>query len=356
MHDPDVCIAGAGIIGLSLALELHHQGARVTVLERDTALSHASVAAAGMLAANDPENPSQLQPLSNLSVALYPDFLARIEDLCGIAVPFQTSRTFQAHSSYTSALTRPSHLTPGSHHFRLLAEHSVDPRQLAAALLTAARETTIRLLEHTTLHSAAESSRSLRLETSAGEIASSQLVHTQGAWSFAPVTPRKGQMLTVALPAELDLRDVIRTPEIYIVPRTRGPRAGNALIGATVEENGFDTATHPADLDDLRAAAAELIPALADTTRCPAIDRWAGLRPATPDSLPILGRVAESTRQFIATGHYRNGILLAPATAHVLAQILEGGPTDVDLSPFSLQRFAQNGKIAHERRYSPTPS
>jgi glycine oxidase len=356
MHYADVCIAGAGIIGLSLALELHHRGARVTVLERDTALSHASIAAAGMLAAHDPENPSQLQPLSDLSVARYPDFLACIGDQSGIAVPFQTSRTFQAHSSYTSDLTLPPHLTSGSHHFRLLDEHSVDPRQLAAALLAAVRNTTIRLLEHFTLHSAAESSQGMRLETSMGEIASSQLVHTQGAWSFAPVTPRKGQMLVIALPPELALRDVIRTPEIYIVPRTQGPRAGHALIGATVEENGFNVATYSTDLDQLRTAAAELLPVLADIKRCPTVDQWAGLRPATPDSLPILGRVAESTRQFIATGHYRNGILLAPATAYVLAQVVGGEPTDVDLAPFSQQRFTQNGKIAHNRRYSPTPS
>ena len=356
MHDPDVCIAGAGIIGLSLALELHHRGARVTVLERNTALSQASIAAAGMLAANDPENPSELQPLSNLSVALYPGFLRRIENLSGMSAPFQTSKTFQAHHSYAPNLTLPPHLTTGSHHFRLLDEHSVDPRQLAAALLAAVRSTTIRLLEHTMLHSATESPQGMRLDTSAGEIETNQLVYTQGAWSFAPVTPRKGQMLTIALPAQFALRNVIRTPEIYIVPRTQGPRAGNALIGATVEESGFDTATHTVDLDQLRAAAAELLPALADKTLCPAVDQWAGLRPATPDGLPILGPVADSSRRVIATGHYRNGILLAPATAHVLARILEGEPASIDLSPFSLQRFTQNGKIAHESRYSPIPS
>jgi glycine oxidase len=337
----DICITGAGIIGLSLALELQRRGASVIVLDRDAALSHASTAAAGMLAANDPENPAELKPLSALSVALYPKFLSELESLSGIAVPFQTSRTLQSHSSYTSELRSGilPELTPGDHHFAPLEENSIDPRQLAAALLAAVRNTSIKVLEHTTLRNTIDTGHGLRLETSGIPLDTQRLVHTTGAWSIAPVTPRKGQMLSVLLPESLPLRDVVRTPEIYIVPRTHGPRAGHALIGATVEEAGFDTATHIADLRHLRSLAAQLLPLLGDEVLCPTVDHWAGLRPATPDALPLLGPHPSAPGQFIATGHYRNGILLAPATAHVMAQLLCDGRTIVDLSSFSPARF-----------------
>ena len=337
----DICIVGAGIIGLSLALELHHRGARVTVLERDTALSHASTMAAGMLAAYDPENPSELQPLSELSAALYPEFLRQIEDFSGMAVPLQTSRTFQAHPSYTHnvAATLLPQIIPGTQRFTILEEHSVDPRQLAAALLASVRNTVIDLREHIELRTTSEASYGIHLDTSAGPIDTSCLVQTQGAWSIAPITPRKGQMLSVTLPASLPLQDVIRTPKIYIVPRTQGPRAGQALIGATVEEAGFDTTTNASDLARLRALAAQILPQLADERTCPTVDSWAGLRPATPDALPLLGRLHRDSNQFIASGHYRNGILLAPATAHVMAQYMTGQETSVDLTAFSPNRF-----------------
>lgn len=352
---PDVCIIGAGIIGLSLGLELHHLGAHVTILERDIALSHASTAAAGMLAAYDPENPPQLQPLSELSVALYPEFLRQLQDFSGIDVPFQTSRTLQAHPSYTHALapTLLPQLTPGRHRFNVLEEHSVDPRQLAAALLASIRNTVIDLREHTELHTISEASYGIHLDTSTGPLDTSYLIYTQGAWSSAPVTPRKGQMLSIALPDTFPLQDVIRTPEIYIVPRTQGPRAGQAVIGATVEEAGFDITTTLSDLAHLRSLAAELLPQFAHETLYPTVDQWAGLRPATPDALPLLGRLNPASNQFIATGHYRNGILLAPATAHVMAQLLLGYPLPIDLMSFSPDRFSKGERIAHRHRYSP---
>jgi glycine oxidase len=341
MPNYDICIAGAGIIGLSLALELNRRGASVVVLDRDAALSHASIAAAGMLAANDPENPAELKPLSDLSVALYPKFLSQIESLSGVAVPFQTSRTLQSHPSYPRLLNSDvfPELTAGAHHFAMLEENSIDPRQLATALLAAVRNTSIKLLEHTALLTTTTTGHDLSLETSNGPLDVQRLVHTTGAWSIAPVTPRKGQMLSVLLPESLPLKDVIRTPEIYIVPRIHGPRAGHALIGATVEEAGFDTATHPTDLRHLRSLAAQLIPFLGDELLCPTVDHWAGLRPATPDALPLLGPHPSAPDHFIATGHYRNGILLAPATAHLMAQLLCDEHTTLDLSSFSPTRF-----------------
>jgi len=148
-------------------------------------------------------------------------------------------------------------------------------------------------------------------------------------------------MLRVQLPPGLQgLREVHRSDEIYIVPRTLGPQAGTALIGATIEDAGFDTSTHPRDLTHLRALAANLLPALADESSAPQLEAWAGLRPHTPDRLPLLGPVEPGSRHFLATGHYRNGILLAPATAVILADLIEAKPSNLDLTSFSPSRFA----------------
>jgi glycine oxidase len=320
---PQILIAGAGIIGLALALELHTRGFQVMVIERNVALRQASFAAAGMLAAEDPHNPPALLPLSRLSRSLYPAFLHRVESLSGLSVPFQTDTTIQ-------------YMPDGS--TQQLAEHSLDPRQLATALLAAVRSTSIELQEHTELRITAEDSPSrLRIETGHGIVTPDILVGTQGAWALPSARPAKGQMLRVQLPATLPLRQVHRSEHIYIVPRTQGPQRGTALIGATVEDVGFDTSIHPSGLAHLRALAAELLPRLGDETAAPQVEAWAGLRPATADSLPLLG--ATSTAQFIATGHFRNGILLAPATAAVMADLIEGKQPAVDLAPFSPARF-----------------
>ena len=304
---PDVLIAGAGIIGLSLALELHARGAHVTVVERDSALAHASTAAAGMLAVHDPHNPPALLPLSLMSASLYRSLLARIESLSNIVVPFQTSLTHQ-------------YFPDGSKH--ILAENSLDPRQLAAALLAAIRATTIDLREHTPFAPHTQPTGTTIL--------------TLGAWS-PHVTPRKGQMLRVQLPSALNLTEVHRSHDIYIVPRTLGPQAGTALIGSTIEDAGFDTSTSLATLASLRTLAAKLIPAFADESTTPTLEAWAGLRPATPDGLPLLGQLAPNL--FIATGHFRNGILLAPATAVILADLLESKSPTLNLTPFTPTRF-----------------
>lgn len=321
----DILIVGAGIIGLSLALELNARGAQVTILERDTALSHASTAAAGMLAVDDPYNPSALLPLSRLSNSLYPGFLARIESLSGIAVHFQTDTTLQ-------------HLAGGT--TTRLAEHSLDPRQLAAALLAAVRATSIDLREHTESHIIAQSNHpQLRVETTSGNFTPARLIQTRGAWHDPNVRPVKGQMLRVQLPQNLQLREVHRGEHIYIVPRTHGPQAGTALIGATVEDAGFDLSLHSFDLAHLRQLAAQWLPPLGSEDEAPQVEAWSGLRPTTADELPLLGAIAPRSTHFLATGHFRNGILLAPATAVVLADLLENKSPSVDLAPFAPDRF-----------------
>jgi glycine oxidase len=344
MQHSDICIAGAGIIGLSLALELQHRGARIIVLEQNTPLGEASTAAAGMLAAADPDNPPQLRPLSDLSIALYPTFLQRLHDLSGIAVPFHTSSTLQALPAHVTdaadVLTAEElhrilpQLTPGSRRFLRLDEHSLDPRQLAAALLAAVRATDIDLRTQTKMLSATSFPDAVEIGTAAGVFRAAQFIDCTGAWA-AGIAPRKGQMLAVALPPDLPLRTVVRTPDVYIVPRAAGPTPTRAIIGATVEDSGFDKVVRPADIQKLHALAASLLPQL---VRAPILENWAGLRPGTPDSLPLLGPSPAGPNQFIAAGHYRNGILLAPATAHIMAQVLSRENPAINLKPFSPSR------------------
>jgi glycine oxidase len=354
MQHPDFCIAGAGIIGLSLALELHRRGATVTVLDQGDPLAQASTAAAGMLAANDPENPPQLQPLSNLSLSLYPTYLAHLESLSGIPVPFQTSVTLQAvstsHPAHARLLTPAAvtdllpQLNSAALHFLHLQEHSVDPRQLAHSLLAAVQATSIDLRPQTPVRLVRSKPHSAEVHTSTEILSPISFIDCTGAWaaslsrySHHAVVPRKGQLLSIAIPPTLlPLDIVLRTPDIYIVPRTSGPHTGHAVIGATIEDQGFDKTVHPADISRLHAAAVHLLPPLASA---PIFESWAGLRPATADGLPFLGPLPRHPHHFLATGHYRNGILLAPATALVMAQVLCAENPSIDLSAFSPSRI-----------------
>jgi glycine oxidase len=353
MVSPDICIVGAGIIGLSLALELHSRGARVTVLEQGEPLAEASTAAAGMLAASDPDNPRELRPLSELSRTLYPQFLDRLFDLSGIPVQLQTATTLQEiHPAQTEtaedltlldaetlSLMLPQ-LKAQSRRFALLDENSLDPRELARALLTAIRAVAIDLRSHMPVHCVHSGNRGIEVQTASETLHPAQVVDCTGAWGLTRLpagrvhaVPRKGQMLAVQLPSSLPLHLVLRTPDIYIVPRTTGPAEGRAVIGATVEDAGFDKTVSPAEISRLRARAAELLPELADAVE---VETWAGLRPGTSDGLPLLGELAD--KHFMAAGHYRNGILLAPVTALTVAQIMSGERPAVDLRDFSPMR------------------
>jgi glycine oxidase len=347
---PDFVIAGAGIVGLSVALELQGRGAHVVVLEAGDALRQTSFAAAGMLAVEDRANPPRLAPLSRLSAELYAGYLDRIADLSGERVPFQTTATLEALEPGEPA--EPLHagrelvpqLAIDHPPFRLLAERSVDPRHLGVALVAAVRATSqtahpIDLREQTDLMRVRTSDSSVKIVTSGEPLETPILIDCMGTWSPAPVTPRKGQMLAVNLPEGFDLTTVVRTASVYIVPRTDGPNAGRAIIGATIEDVGFDLSVHPRDILDLNTRAVKLLPGL---ERAEFVESWAGLRPSTEDGLPILGATPSQPRYVLATGHFRNGILLAPATARVIADLVAGIPAAVDLGPYTPARFTRN--------------
>jgi glycine oxidase len=272
----DAVFVGGGIIGLSAAYRAQQRGLEVLVLERDRAGAGASRVAAGVLAPDD--------AFGRRSLELYPDFVDGLGDVgfwqCGLL-----------------------DVTTG-----VLSEHdaSVDPRRLVDAL--AAR---VPLREGVEVAQIARDS----VTTATGErIDASRVVVCAGAWSGiagVPVRPVKGQV--VRLRGELPLEHMLQSDHIYIVPR----RNGEVVVGATVEECGFDDTVTQAATDQLLRDATGVLPAIADIE---IVDVSAGLRPAMPDDRPLIGELDDGV--LVATGHYRNGILLAPATSEAIVALL----------------------------------
>ena len=219
-----------------------------------------------------------------------------------------------------------------------LKERSVDPRALVAAALKAAKHRGIDISSGTTVTDFIFSDgRVAGVITDKTKYPAPCVVNCAGAWSGSltlhrlPTRPVKGQMLAVASAQPNLVRHVIRTPEVYLVPRTNG----RILIGSTLEEAGFDKRTDASTIQRLHQAAIRLVPALKEALM---LEAWAGLRPGTPDDLPILGETT-TPGYLVATGHFRDGILLTPVTAHVMAQVITGAQPDHDIATFSPRRF-----------------
>lgn len=343
----DVVIAGGGIIGLSLGLELLGRGLSVTVIERKKAMSSASSAAGGMLAVHDPQNPPELMPLVVRSGELYPAYLARIEELSSKAVPIRTRWAMQHVTaprpgakvvSATEVAEFAPGLKPGDLVFEWLEEGSVDPNDLREALPPAFVAAGGVLLEHTEVQRI-EAAESVRVRTSSGHVSVGEFVNCCGSWAGAaaqgvdklPVEPIKGQMANLRCAPER-LRCVVRAPGIYLIPRGDG----RLTIGSTIERAGYDESVDELTVRSMAMRARALLP----EAQVPApMDMWAGLRPGTPDQLPVLG-AAEKHHCWHATGHYRDGILLAPVTARVMAQAIGGETPDVGLDAYAPARFA----------------
>lgn len=341
MKSWDVIIAGAGIIGVSLALELRERGATVLVLDRADPGSEASSAAAGMLAPADPETPEALRPLALESAKMFPVFVQKLESTANMQVDFRSVGTIallhentaprEYHNLSVAELQRlePSIRTSGNSAF-FVQEDSVDPLLLTRAALMAARNLGVVIRAHTAVTEIRAQNNAVTVVVGADTFSASSAVDCRGAWSGAPVRPRKGQMLYVQ-PQPGVLQHVLRAPDVYIVPRS----SGKILIGATVEDVGFDKSVDPSAIQKLLNAAANYIPGLASA---PITQSWAGLRPGTPDDLPIIGPT-DMPRVFVATGHFRNGILLAPITAQIVADLVLGNTFSLDIRAFSPERF-----------------
>ena len=358
MKSWDVIVVGAGIIGLSLAIELNKQGLRVLVVEKGEPGCEASWAAGGMLVDSPAETLPGLRELATASARMYPEFVHELEDESGLKIDLRSVGTLlfagdgKGHSPVTTqadALPQPlAELEPALQILNdpeprftalYIKERCVDPRHLTAAAIAAARHRGVDFSsgDHVLALEIANGKAS-GIRTNKTRFAAGTVVNCAGAWagqigphSF-PTRPVKGQMLYVVMPQKEMVRHVVRTPDVYLVPRSDG----RMLIGTTVEEAGFDKHTVPETILKLRQAAVDLVPKLADAR---ILEAWAGLRPGTPDGLPILG-ATPTPGYFVATGHFRDGILLAPATAKVMGQMMTGQTPQIDLSKFSANRFS----------------
>jgi glycine oxidase len=337
----DVIIAGAGIIGVSLALELRQRGASVLALDCREPGSEATSAAAGMLAPADPETPEALRPPAIESARMFPEFVRKIESAGKMRVDFRrvgaiallhdvhAPAEYRSLSSDELQRLEPSLKNPGQPAF-FVQEDSVDPFLLMQAALAAARNLGVEIRGHTAVTEICEHGKVIDVVTETDTFRASAVVDCRGAWSGAPVRPRKGQMLYVQPRAGV-LQHVLRAPDVYLVPRS----SGKILVGATVEDVGYDKSVDPSTIHFLFTAAAKYLP---EISSAPITQSWAGLRPGTPDDLPVLGPTG-TPGVFVASGHFRNGILLAPITAKIMADLVQGRPSSLDIGAFAPSRF-----------------
>jgi glycine oxidase len=350
----DVIIVGGGIIGLSIAIDLRKRGATVLIVERGEPGRESSHAAGGMLVDCSAETPEPLQALAIASARLYPEFAHELEIESGMKVDLRDAGTivlpppehvherpgFTLSSLLPAPLAElePSLADPEWPAF-YLRERSVDPRALTAAAIKTAKNRGVDFSSGDPVTQIDISDGGVSgVTTTKTSFLASKVVNCAGAWAGQiaphqfPTRPVKGQMLCVIMPSRELITHVIRSPEVYLIPRSDG----RLLVGTTVEEAGFDKRTDRTTIQRLHRAALALVPKLADAK---ILEDWAGLRPGTPDALPILGATGVAG-YFVSTGHFRDGILLAPITAQVMANMITGRATGYDLKAFDPHRFA----------------
>jgi glycine oxidase len=381
----DVVVVGGGVIGLAIAWRAAGAGMTVTVVD-ETPGQGASWAAAGMLApvtevhygertlldlnlaaadrwpsfSTEVEeasgHPVGYRPGGTLAVARDADDNAALEDLyqfqlrCGLEVERLRSRECRQLEPGLAPGIRGGVLAAG--------DHQVDNRALVQALLIACRRAGVRLLEGRVAELATDGDRVTGVVLAGGaRLPAEAVVLAAGCWSgglgglaaeaLPPVRPVKGQLLHLRGSAEEPLcsRNV-RGLEVYVVPRGDG----RVVVGATVEERGFDTRVTAAAVHDLLRAALELLP---DVAELELTETVVGLRPGSPDNAPMLGP-AGPQGLVVATGHYRNGILLTPVTADAVAELLATGRVPDLIAPFTPGRFPGGGPArARTNRVAP---
>ncbi|MEP9376324.1 glycine oxidase ThiO [Aquabacter sp. CN5-332] len=366
---PTIAIVGAGVVGLAIGWRLAEAGCRVDIFDSGKAGMGASHAAAGMLAACAEAEPGEetLLDLNRESQRLWPAFAAELEAASGLKVDLRESGTLVvALTADDAAKLRHQHafqkklglpvewLTAAEarrrepHLATQLAgalwcpeDHQVDNRKVAAALKAAALKAGVLLHEDAPV-TKVETASSRRGVMVGGELHKADIiVLAAGAWSRGvdiapvaplPVRPIKGQMLALQMdPANPVLDHVLWGPGTYMVPR----RDGRLIIGATVEEKGFDTQLTAGGQLALLTHAWRALPTIEEL---PIIEQWVGFRPGSRDDAPILGP-SEVEGLVYATGHHRNGILLLPVTAKVMAELILEGRLDPLAAPFGADRF-----------------
>ena len=365
----DVAVAGGGLIGLGVAWRCAQRGLSV-VLADDAPGAGASYAAAGMLApvTEAAYGEEGLLELCRASLARFPAFVAEVEHASGIDVGLRKVGTtvvgfdaddmavldelhaFQRELGLVAervtpreARRREPSLTPrlrGALH--VAGDHSVDARALHAGLLAAAQAAGVRIVRSKVEALCVEHGRATGLRLAEGTtLAAHMVVLALGARSAAlpgvprlPVRPVKGQILRLRGAAGLlggTVRALVRGRQVYLVPYAHD----HLIIGATVEEKGFDTTVTAGAVHDLLRDAIEVVPGVTELELVETLARW---RPGTPDNAPILGPSAKPGL-VLATGHYRNGVLLTPVTSDAVAELLVSGNLPELAAPFGVARF-----------------
>ena len=367
---PDVVVAGGGLIGLSVAWRAAQRGLSVTVVD-DAPGSGASRAAAGMLAPVSEAGYGEeaLLRLCLESLARYPAFLADLAAATGTEIPLRSAGTlvvgFDEDDVRVLADLQRFHVELGLEVHRLLGREarrrepslsprvrgalhvagdlSVDPRELHPVLLAAACAAGVRLEPGRVTGVLSADGRATGVELAGGgTLAAGTVVLALGAHSGAlagapplPVRPVKGQILRLRGAAGLlegTVRALVRGRSVYLVPQGED----GLVVGATVEERGFDTAVTAGGVHDLLHDAIDVVPGISELELVETLARW---RPGTPDNAPLLGP-GPLPGLVLATGHHRNGVLLTPVTAEVTADLLATGALPELAAPFTADRFA----------------
>jgi len=367
----DVAIIGGGVIGLAVARALALRGVRdILLIERNSLGGESSRAAAGMLAPQAEANRAhEFFDLTCRSRDMYPAFAAALLAETGIDIELDTTgtlylgftdadeleleRRYQWQSQAGLPIVKLSsagvrELEPSINEevrgaLKFPLDTQVENRRLLNALVAANEKLGVRLETGTTVNGLRVERDCLTgIETSRGFIATDSVVIAGGAWSSLlsagdkalpdlRIKPVRGQMLCFE-PHPALARHVIYSPRGYLVPR----RDGRMLAGSTTEHAGFDKQVTAAGVHSIMTAAVEISPQVA---LLPLTDSWAGLRPRAADTLPVLGPCAEIAGVYYATGHYRNGILLAPITGEVIARAIVDKVFPESLGIFSPDRF-----------------
>lgn len=365
----DAAVIGGGVIGCSIAWRLAQSGMRVVLFERQKIGAEASMAAGGMLAPL--AEADKQDPFLDLAIAsrkLYRAFSQELLELTGINIEYRTEGTlFPAlnEDDETALESRWSWLQEAGFRVErtsatearllepLLSEsvrwalvfpddHQVNNRRLVNALETAARRAHVVIKEHTDVLSVeTERSEMARLVTTQGSFETRRVVIAAGSWSNQihfpssasrfPMEPVRGQMVAFKPRGQMPQR-VMYSRRGYLIPRLEGI----LIAGSTTERVGYDKSVTEDGVSTIIENAIEIIPAIREMER---VDAWAGLRPATADGWPVLGRDPGVDGLYYATGHYRNGILLTPITAGLMTDLIVSGSTTIDLEPFSATRF-----------------
>jgi len=368
MKPYDAVVAGGGLIGASIAFELAAEGLRVAVFDAQNPGREASWASAGMISpAPESSEMASLLPISLASVRLYPEFIQRVEDLTGRPVGYRKdgaldlflNETGQAEIDEILALHRGAGLRaealsgpeareiePALTSELRAAVHrpdeaSLDNRLFTEATLEAARRKGVEIFPGNgakALWTDGDVCKGLQLQN--GRVEACWTVIAAGCFSarikgvaaYAPVTPAKGQMMALRCDS-VKLKKDLWLGHMYLVPRNDG----RIIAGSTVEYEGFDRSVTVAGMKRILSGATTLVPAL-ESARIE--ETWAGLRPDSPDHLPILGPT-DLDGLLIATGHFRSGILLTPVTARLIREWVTTQKVSEDWAPFSPMRFHQ---------------